>query len=158
MMWAQIMPFVALQLYDGALKDELTMFLVGCFVFWIALNGVFFSSIQLSYLPTFFGTMTGPQYACQFFLTSEYDYQKFDAMFDTNISYTKTIHDEVWVAANVERWNLEKPTWYNIDVIPDKFLPRDVYVVQGGASRSRRRNSGRGGKASKNVDKIHPER
>jgi len=62
MLWAQIMPFVALQLYDGdeVVKDAITTYLAGSFSFWVVLNAIFFRTIDLKYLKTFFGTMTAP--------------------------------------------------------------------------------------------------
>ena len=67
MMWAQIMPFVALQFYEGGNKDALTTILVCSFALWLLLNFDFFCTIDLSYLNMFFGTMTAPQYACELF-------------------------------------------------------------------------------------------
>jgi len=49
--------------------------------------------------------MDGPQYACNYSKESEEDAQKFDAVFENRLDYTKAIHAEVrvWVHANVER-------------------------------------------------------
>jgi len=58
MLWVQIFPFVALQVYDrnDATKDALTIFLTLRFCSWVILNINFFCTIDLSYLRTFFGT------------------------------------------------------------------------------------------------------
>jgi len=58
MVWAQAFPFVALQLYEGDDKDSITIFLIGSFSLWLALNVAFFCTIDLNYLNTFFGTFT----------------------------------------------------------------------------------------------------
>jgi len=48
MLWAQIFPFVVLQLYDGDAdtKDALTVYLVGSFSLWVLLNVAFFATID----------------------------------------------------------------------------------------------------------------
>jgi len=141
MVWAQVFPFVALQFHEGdeTAKKTLTTFLVSCFSLWLILNIIFFCTIDLSYLGTFFGTKTGPQYTCELFKTSEEDSQRFDAVFDTRIDYSKSIHREVrqWVASNITRWKEDKPDWFNIEMIPDAFLPTAVVEAEGGKNRKR---------------------
>jgi len=63
------------------------------------------------------------------------------AAFENRMSYKDTIKVEIgiWVLANLARWQQEKPKWFNIEKIPDYFLPGDVLEAQGGAKR--RRNS-----------------
>jgi len=56
---------------------------------------VFFCTIDLSYLNTFFGTQTAPQYTCEVFLTSAEDATKFDFTFETRLQFTKSINKEV---------------------------------------------------------------
>ena len=110
--WSQIFPFIALQMYEDEnnIKDTVTMFLIGSFSLWVLLNIVFFCTIDLAYLHTFFGTMTASQYTCNIFSTSEEDGAKFDAVFTNRIEYTKKIHKEVrvWVGENIERWKEEE--------------------------------------------------
>jgi len=67
MVWAQVFPFVALQFFEGELKSEIEAGLTVSFTVWLLLNIVFFGTIDLAYLPTFFGTMTGPQYTIQLY-------------------------------------------------------------------------------------------
>ena len=52
MLWAQIMPFVALQLYNGddVVKDVITIYLAVSFSFWVVLNAIFFKTIDLKFL------------------------------------------------------------------------------------------------------------
>jgi len=138
----QIFPFVALQFYeesDTTSKDIVTIFLVGSFVLWLTLNVVFFCTIDLSYMSTFFGTLTGPQYSAESFKNGEEDCQKFDATFDNRPSDYKSIQEEVkvWVAENIARWQLEKPEWFKIEKIPDYYLPAETLIEAGGARRRR---------------------
>jgi len=138
--WSQVFPFVALHFVDGENKAGLTVFLVVSLMVWVVLNTIFFCTIDLSYLNTFFGTKTAPQYTCELFMTSKDDYQKFRAVFKNRIEYTKSIHREVeeWVAENLGEWRRERPEWFNIEMIPDEFLPEDVLQAEGGAKRRRR--------------------
>ena len=80
------------------------------------------------------------QYSIHRFLTNpDDDYIRFDATFDNRINFTKPIHGEVkaWVAENIDRWRAEKPKWFEIDMIPDDFLPERVVIAEGGAQRRR---------------------
>jgi len=142
MVWAQAFPFMALQFVeegDTIAKGTITLILVGCFSLWLMLNLAFFCTIDLSYLGTFFGTKTAPQYTCEYFTTSIEDFQRWDAVFENRIEYTQTIHDEVrtWVADNVARWKVESPSFFKIEMIPDKLLPDSVVEAEGGARRRR---------------------
>ena len=137
--WAQILPFVALQFSDSGMKGEIKVLLVVSFMLWLSLTIVFFCTIDLSYLNTFFGTKTAPQYTCELFMTSKDDHQKFRAVFKNRTEYTKSIHEEVkeWVAINLSKWRREEPDWFNIERIPDELLPNDVFEAVGGAKRRR---------------------
>ena len=138
-LWAQAFPFVALQYFDGEMKDIMTGVLAVSFMAWMVLNIIFFCTIHLSYLNTFFGTKTGPQYTCELYLTSKDDSQKFDAIFGTRIQYTKTIHEQVkeWVAKNIHQWRRDQPDWFKIEMIPDEYLPKEIFEAEGGAKRRR---------------------
>ena len=138
--WSQVFPFVALHFVDGENKAGLTVFLAVSLMVWVVLNIIFFCTIDLSYRNTFFGTKTAPQYTCEYFRTSKEDYQKFDAIFYNRIEYTKSIHREVkeWFAENLGEWRRERPEWFNIEMIPDGFLPEDVLQAEGGAKRRRK--------------------
>ena len=82
MIWAQIMPFVALSFYEGENKEQLKILLMCSFGLWLVLNGLFFYSIDRSYIPTFFGSETAPQFTVELFRNSEGDFAKFDVVFD----------------------------------------------------------------------------
>ena len=161
MIWAQAFPFVALQYFDGEMKDIMTGFLAISFAAWLVLNIIFFCSIDLSYLNTFFGTKTAPQYTCELYLTSKDDSQKFDAIFTNQIQYTKSIHGEVkeWVAANIDQWRRDEPEWFKIAMIPDELLPKDVLEAEGGAKRRRSSVSLReiAGLREASVGRVHPQ-
>jgi len=159
MVWAQAFPFVALQFVeesDMTTKDAITLFLIGSFSVWLILNVAFFYIIDISYLGTFFGTQTAPQYTCEYFATSTQDYQWWAAVFSNWLSYTKSIHDDVkvWLAANIDRWKDEKPDWFNIELISDEFLPAAVIEAEGG--KYRRQSSGFMREIIGGSDKVHP--
>jgi len=161
MIWAQAFPFVALQFFDGEIKDIMTWCLVMSFTAWLMSNIIFFCTIDLSYLNTFFGTKTAPQYTCELYLTSKYDSQKFDAIFTNQIQYTKSIHGEVkeWVAANIDQWRRDEPEWFKIAMIPDELLPKNVFEAEGGAKRRRSSVSLREmvGLREASVRRVHPQ-
>jgi len=130
MVWAQIMPFLALRWYEGDNKEELRLLLGVNFTVWVVLNGFFFLSIEKRFVKTFFTRTTAPQYTVQLFLTSEDDASKFDAAFDNRASYIKKCEGEVrgWVSVNIEMWRRENADWFKIDKIPDAMLPAEVVV------------------------------
>jgi len=145
MIWAQAFPFVALLFYeegDTISKDAITMILICSFSSWLLLNIVFFCTIDLTYSGTFFGKKTAPQYTCEYFQTSTEDFQRWDAVFENRISYTKAIHEEVkqWIANSITQWMNEKPAWFKIEMIADKLLPQDVLSAEGGTNRVRESN------------------
>jgi len=100
MVWAQIFPFVALQLYEGGVKEDMTMFLTVSLSLWLLLNIAFFCTIDLKFIGTFFTTKTAPQYACELYRSSESDFQKWDSIFTNRIEYSTMVHEEVkiWVS------------------------------------------------------------
>jgi len=161
LIWAQAFPFVALQYFDGEMKDIITGFLVVSFAAWLLSNIIFFCTIDLSYLSTFFGTKTAPQYTCEYFLTSKGNFQKFDAIFYNRIEYTKSIHSKVkeWVAENIDQWRRDQPDWFKIEMIPDEFLPKDVLEAEGGAKRRRSSVSLKNtvGLREASVGRVHPQ-
>ena len=108
------------------------------------------------------------QYACILYETSKDDSAKFNTVFTNRIQYTEIIHAEVkeWVGENVERWKLEKPEWFVIELVPDEFLPREVFVAEGGVRRRRSivslrevvgLDSGGRGVERDNYGRVHPK-
>ena len=143
--WAQTFPFVVLAFFysdegdNSIIRDSLKVFLAFAFFLWLLLNIIFFCTIDLKYLNTFFGTMTGSKYTCNLFLMAQDDHKKFDAVFTNRIEYTKKIHCEVkeWVAENIDQWRRDQPDWFKIEMIPDFLLPENVFEIEGGSARKR---------------------
>jgi len=142
--WSQVFPFVALQLYDGVeSKDNIMSFLTASLAVWLVLMVAFICTADLKYLSTFFSAKTAPEYTCELFLTSKEDSAKFRAAFKNRINYTTSIHPAIneWVAENIDRWKEDKENWFKIEKIPDDFLPTAVLDEEGGARRERRKSS-----------------
>ena len=139
MIWAQIMPFVALSFYEGGNKEQLQTLLLVSFGLWLVLNGLFFASIERSFVRTFFTRKTAPQYAVELFRTSTSDNAKFRACFKNTRRYINGIEEEVkeWLRENIARFNLEQPEWWKIDMVGDEFLPREAIEAAGGTQRRR---------------------
>ena len=113
---------------------------MGSFGIWLALNGLFFLTIEMSFMNTFFGTITAPQYTVQLFRIGEDDFSRFDAAFDNRRSYINGCEDEVrvWLRENIDRFQLEQPEWWKIEMVGDEFLPAQAIEAEGGARRRRR--------------------
>ena len=139
MLWAQIMPFVALSFYEGENKEQLKILLMCSFGLWLVLNVLFFCSIDRSYITTFFSSETAPQFTVELFRNSEGDLAKFDAAFDNRRSYINGIEEEVraWLRENIDRFQLEQPEWWKIEMVGDEFLPNEAIEAEGGAHRRR---------------------
>ena len=140
MMWVQALPFVALLNFEGDDAEAINFFLVCSFCIWLILYISFFCTIDLDFVGTFFGTITAAQYTIELFQNATNNAMKFDAAFTNRISYTKPIHGEIkeWVRQNIDRWRLEAPEWFVVELIPDEFLPVEVYEAEGGEGRKRR--------------------
>ena len=139
MIWAQMTPFVALSFYEGGNKEQLRTLLLVSFGIWLVLNGLFFCSIDRSFLGTFFGTKTAPQYTVELFRTSTTDKAKFRACFTNTRSYINGLEEEVkeWLRENIARFQLEQPEWWKIEMVGDEFLPSLAIEAEGGARRRR---------------------
>lgn len=144
MIWAQIFPVVAFQFYDAdgdeTMAEKMKLFLIGCCVLWLLLNIAFFGTIDLKFIATFFSSITAPEYTVKLFKEGKTDAMKFDAAFTNRISFTAPIHGDIkiWVKDNIDRWKLEQKEWFKIELIPDTFLPLEVFKAEGGHSRRRR--------------------
>jgi len=122
------------------LGEKLQLLLICSFVVWLMLNVAFFCTIDLNYIFTFFSIERGPAWVARRFKEEgAKDFQKFDIIFDTNLDYSEPVHGEVkeWIAANIVEWRAEKPEWFVVEMIPDDFLPKEVFVAEGGARRRR---------------------
>jgi len=170
MLWAQAFPFVALNLVEGKIynksegirSDEIFLLLSGNLILWVLLNVIFFCTIDISYLKTFFGTKTAPQYTVDLYERGESDEKKFDAIFTNRIEFTKPIHEKakIWVKENIDRWRMEELDWFKVEMIPDEFLPKDVLEAEGGAKRMKRGGSSFRevvGLQERSVGRVHPQ-
>ena len=142
MVWTQVMPWVALYLYDDEddeMKSQITQFLVGCTCAWFILTMAFFATIKVEYLNTFYTLLTNKDFLNTRFLESTEDSLKFGLAFGYNMRMRKPIEREIkeWVAANIDRWKAEQEEWFDITKIPDKFLPKAVFEAEGGMRRRR---------------------
>ena len=175
LVWSQIFPFVALFLLnkqenadlmtDGAM-NTVTIILVCSSIAWLLMNIAFFCTIDLAYLHTFFSTQTPQQFVISNFKNRDSDYGKFDAAFDNEIGLSRPIHGEIkqWIKENIQQWRDETPAWFKVEVIPDEFLPVEIYEAEGGARRRRssvginsvREMIGLGARAEMSSTKVHP--
>ena len=60
-------------------------------------------------------------------------------IFKSRISYSHVIHDEVkaWVRTNINKWREEDESWFDIDLLPDEFLPLNVVAAEGGPTQGK---------------------
>ena len=123
MVWAQLMPFVALELYEGENKEELRLLLGAGVGGWGMLNVAFFYSINAKYVHTFFATVTATAFNCDLFLNSREDSAKFRAAFKNRRSYIRGCEAEVklWVRENFKLWLAVQPAWFKEEMIPEDF-------------------------------------
>jgi len=175
MLWAQVFPFVALHLYNNAdgladntnnhddLGENVQLLLMCSFVVWLMLSVAFFCTIDLSYIFTFFSTERGHTWVVRRFKEEgAKESQKFDILFDNNLDYSKPVHGEAkeWIAANIDRWRAEMPEWFIVEIIPDEFLPKEVFEAEGGAKRRRRSSVSLReivGVREASVGRVHPQ-
>ena len=140
MLWVQALPFIGIQYFTGDDEEEIKIFLVCSLCLWLILNVAFFCTIDLDFIGTFFRTITAAEYTIELFQNATNDFSKFDAVFTTRISLTEPIHNEIreWVHLNIDRWRLEAPKWFVLELIPDEFLPAEVLAAEGGVTRKKR--------------------
>ena len=96
---------------------------------WLLSFSGFMLSIERRYLCTFYSIQTGKASTMSYFLDNESDELK-AVIFKENAWLWTAIRPQVkvWIAANWERWNKEKPSWFTaklIDDIPDDMIPSD---------------------------------
>ena len=110
------------------------------FVLWFCVIMAFLCTIDLSYLSTFYSLETGPQLTTNIYKKMTEDSIKFQWVFGVRASYISHIRDDakMFVANNIDRWREEKPDWFDVQLVPDEFLPASVLSAEGGLSRRRR--------------------
>jgi hypothetical protein len=110
-------------------ENALYAIVSGLAVVWLVSFYSFIKKIKPAYLSTFFGTMTGRQYAIHVFRTGD-DITKSD-IFGINVHLWLSIKDEVkeWTMSNWTRWEEEKPAWFTehfISTVDDEFIPKKM--------------------------------
>jgi hypothetical protein len=119
-------------------KLKLAWAVVGVIVpFTIFSFAVFFSSIDRDYWSTFISFERGKDLTVKKFREGN-EVAKVDAAFETSKHHWKSIEQEVrdWVEANWERWEEEKPKWFDDAMrakVPVEYIP--------GAGDARRKES-----------------
>jgi hypothetical protein len=168
MLWAQASPYVAKDIYyshfeadifditinDGSVKQETNLLSEETLDFvlpllttvWACAVATLVYKMDRDLLPSFFTSMTGRDYTVGLFRTSNDESAKFDAIFSNTDSHTRHIIGEVkaWVLANYERWDQEKPAWFNeaaVACIPSDMIPipnLEALLEAGGGERPRK--------------------
>ncbi|GMI19434.1 hypothetical protein TeGR_g7143 [Tetraparma gracilis] len=74
---------------------------------------------------TLWSWTSGRQAVHQYFLERESDEGKFGIFTNNLLLWESDIGEEVkaWTAENWARWSEEKPPWFKVEVVPDRFLP-----------------------------------
>jgi hypothetical protein len=168
MIWAQVFPYVAKDVYyshfeaeifnialeDGTVveesnlldKETLDFVLPLLTTVWACAVATLVYNMDRDSLASFFTSMTGHEYTVSLFRASDDDASKFSAIFGNTDSHTLSIRSEVktWVLENYERWDLEKPAWFNeanISCIPNDMIPipnLEALLEAGGGERPKR--------------------
>jgi hypothetical protein len=167
-LWSQAFPYVAKDIYyshfeaevfnvtlaDGTVMEESNMldeetcsFVLSLLTtVWACAVVTLLRKMDLDLLPSFFTSMTGHEYTVSLFRASNSDESKFDAVFGNHDSHTLSIRGEVktWSLENYERWDREKPAWFNatnIASIPSDMIPipnLEALLEAGGGERAKR--------------------
>ena len=110
--------------------DKLWIIVTGLFFFSMINFALFLSIINRKYVPTFFSTKTGKQFAVDNFEKADTDDKKFD-IFTQHPSYYDSILNELlmpWLNDNWERWEDEKPDFFTVSAIA--LIPVDILPVK----------------------------
>ena len=101
---------------------------------------MFLRLIKDGYGHTFYGIKTASEYTVELFQKAKSDELKFDAVFTNHLSFTSKIHGDVkvWLETTVVKLEEEKPAWWDIEIVPDDFLPTVLVEEKGGKARPRR--------------------
>jgi hypothetical protein len=108
---------------------KLAWSVVGIFIpCTVVLFAVFFFSIKKDYWGTFYSLERGKDGALARFSNSNDDKKKARVIFQNSKHYWKSIEEEVksWVEANWERWEDEKPDWFDDAMrarVPVEYIP-----------------------------------
>jgi hypothetical protein len=127
--------FIAAMLYlkykeedpDALSAETLYGTLILLFLMWVLSLVTFVCYIDRSFLHTFYGTTTGPQFCELHFRNAKTDESKM-ALLKYHESFYKAFEDEmkVFVAENWDAWIANQPDWLTenaIATVPDEYLP-----------------------------------
>ena len=141
--------FVAVKIYvdhnfgqqDKLNEDVLWKLCLGLSIFALLNFKLFLMKINQKYVPTFFSTMTGPQFVCANFRKASTDYMKFDIFTHHPMYYEKVSSEAMnFLVDNWDKWEEEKPSFFTaaaIKNIPPEMLPVDVLHKLGGVKNRR---------------------
>jgi hypothetical protein len=115
-----------------SLGEEALIYLIP---FTLLSFAVFFCNIERSHLHTFFSSQRGIDLTKNQFLNSKTDFAKGDAAFNASVHHTYLFQKEIklWVEANWERWEEEKPKW--LDEAMRARVPVDYIPTAAGRNR-----------------------
>jgi hypothetical protein len=112
----------------------------GLVVGWLTTFAYFVFRIAVpKYRHTLWSSTTGRQCAQDYFLRGKDEETKFSIFRRNLLLWESDIGEEVkaWTAENWARWKEEKPAWFHIDWVPDRFIPA-AELAQLGHNRKRR--------------------
>ena len=114
-----------------------------CGIFLVSFT-LFVAKIERKYVKTFFSTETGHSKAKRYFLDGEDDFIKGQILTNNRYQWT-SIRPQVaeWLDANWDKWEREKPEWFNTvfiesvddDIMPARVLTRLKEEAEGGVRR-----------------------
>ena len=108
-------------------------------LFWFA---VFFFNIERKYWKTFWSLQRGKDVTIKNFRRAKEDSIKANFILTTSRHYWISVEEEVrtWIETNWEKWEEERPNWYNENMrnaVPLEFIP----TTQGRTAEEKRRES-----------------
>lgn len=154
MIWSQVFPYIAKQVYllqdyspssSRLSRGEIQSTLIALTLVWAISAASLAISIKPNYWRTFYSTDTGSQHAVALFRRSSTDEARFDTVFSNHRSFTASIEAEIkqWLQERYAIWQLERPAWFNeaaIASIHDDMMPKEVMrelFAKGGGMRRR---------------------
>jgi hypothetical protein len=101
--------------------------LAGVECVFLASFSMFMLSMRSNYRQTFYSTTTAVDYCCRCFRVSTNDAATAAVLFYHPTYYRPIQHElKEWIAANWDKWNEEKPDWFDlrfVEAIPLEFIP-----------------------------------
>ena len=107
---------------------------------WLVAFGFFTLRIAVPrYRQTLWSGPSGRQCVQDYFIVGKTDEAKFGIFTRSSLLWEGDIGEEVraWTAENWGRWKEEKPAWFKVEKVPDRFIPA-AELQQLGHNRKRR--------------------